>query len=104
MGAKYKPGNCIQVIMGNSNILEVFTKVTKINSLNKLCRQFNTNILAGCETQADWHQTSKEQQFRNVIDVGMETRSIVAHNVNEQIQRNQYGQCASYDGNGMLLC
>jgi hypothetical protein len=63
--------------------------------LNKLCHQFNTNILAGCKTQVDWHQASNEQQFRNVIGVGVETRSIVSYNVNEQMQRNQYGGCAT---------
>jgi hypothetical protein len=89
-----KPNNCVQVIMENFNSLGVFTKGTKINCLNKLCHQFNTNILAGCETQADWCQASEEQQFRNVIGMGMETRSIVAHNVNEQMHRNQYGRCA----------
>ena len=88
-----KPDNCIQVIIENFNSLGVFTKGTKINSLNKLCHQFNTDILAGCKTQADWRQTSKEQQFRNVIGMGMETRSIVTCNVNEQMQQNQYGGC-----------
>ncbi len=80
-----KPDNCVQVIMENFNSLEVFTKGTKINSLNKLCHQFNTDILAGCKTLADWRQASKKQQFRNVIGMGMETRSIVAHNVNERM-------------------
>ncbi len=65
----------------------------KINSLNKLCRQFNTDILAGCKTQADWQQAGEEQQFRNIIGVGMDTRSIVAHNVNERMQQNQHGGC-----------
>jgi hypothetical protein len=76
-----KPDNCVWVIMENFKSLGVFTKGTKINSLNKLCRQFNTDILAGCKTQADWRQASKEQQFRNVIGMGVETRSIVAHNI-----------------------
>ncbi len=82
-----KSNNCILVIMENCNKLGVFTKDTKINSLNKLCRQFNTDILEGCETQADWRQASEaeEQPFRNAIGVGMETRSIVAHNINEQM-------------------
>ena len=62
-----KSVNCVQVIIENSNTQRVFTKGTKINSLNKLCRQFNTNILEGCKTQVDWRQASKEQQFRNVI-------------------------------------
>jgi hypothetical protein len=35
----------------------------KINALNKLCRKFKTDILAGCKTQADWRQATKEQQF-----------------------------------------
>jgi hypothetical protein len=80
--------------MENFNSLGIFKKGTKINSLNKLCHQFNTDILAGCKTQVDWHQASEEQQFRNVIGVGMETRSIVAHNINERMQQNQYGGCA----------
>ncbi len=45
-----KPDDCIQVIMENFNSLGIFTKGTKINSLNKLCRRFNTNVLAGCKT------------------------------------------------------
>jgi hypothetical protein len=80
--------------MENFNSLGVFTKGTKINSLNKLCHQFNTDILAGCKTQADCFQASKEQQFKNIIGMGMETRSIVTHNINEQMQPNQYGGCA----------
>jgi hypothetical protein len=35
-----------------------------------------------------------EQQSRNVIGVGMETRSIVAHNVKKRMQWNQYGGCS----------
>jgi hypothetical protein len=79
--------------MENFNSLGIFTKGTKINSLNRLCRQFNADILAGCKTQADWQQAGEEQQFRNVIGVGMDTKSIVAHNVNKQMQRNQHGGC-----------
>jgi hypothetical protein len=89
-----QPDNCICVMMENFNSLAIFTKGTKTNSLNKLCRQFNVNILAGCKTQADWRQATKEQQFRNIIGVGMETWSIVAHNINEQMQCNQHGGCA----------
>jgi hypothetical protein len=89
-----KPDDCICVIMENFNSLGFFTKGTKINSLNKLCRKYNTDVLAGCETQADWRQATDEQQFRNLIGVGMENRSVVAYNVNECMQRNQHGGCA----------
>jgi hypothetical protein len=89
-----KPDNCIRVVMENFNSLGVFTNGVKINALNKLCRKFNTDILAGCKTQADWRQASNEQQFRNIIGVGMDTRSVVAHNINERMKRNQHGGCA----------
>ena len=89
-----KPDNCVRVVMENFNSLGVFTNGVKINALNKLCRKFNTDILAGCETQVDWRQATDEQQFRNLIGVGMDTRSIVAHNINERMQRNQHGGCA----------
>jgi hypothetical protein len=80
--------------MENFNSLGVFTKGTKINSLNKLCRKYNTDILAGWETQADWRQATDEQQFRNLIGVGMENRSVVGYNVNQRMQQNQHGGCA----------
>jgi hypothetical protein len=84
-----KPDACTWVIRENFNSLGVFTKGTKINSLNKLCRKYNTDVLAGCETQVDWRQATNEQQFWNLIGVGMENRSVVAYNVNECMQRNQ---------------
>ena len=91
-----KPDNCVCVIMENFNSLGVFTNRVKINVLNKLCRKkFNTDILAGCETQADWHQATDEQQFQNIIGIGMDTWSVVAHNINERMKRNnQHGGCA----------
>jgi hypothetical protein len=58
-----KPDNCVCVVMENFNSLGVFTNGVKINALNKLCRKFKTDILAGCGTQADWRQATKEQQF-----------------------------------------
>ncbi len=82
--------------MENFNSLGFFTKGTKINSLNKLCRKYNTDVLAGCKTQADWHQATDKQQFWNLIGVGMENRRVVAYNVNnnKRMQRNQHGGCA----------
>jgi hypothetical protein len=80
--------------MENFNSLGFFTKGTKINILNKLCQKYNTDVLTGCKTQSDWRQATDEQQFRNLIGVGMENRSVVAYNVNERMQRNQHGGCA----------
>jgi hypothetical protein len=89
-----KPDNCVQVIMEKFNSLGVFTNGTKINALNKICREFKADDLAGCETWADWRQATEEQQFKNILGVGMDTRSIVVHNINKQMQRNQHGGCA----------
>jgi hypothetical protein len=50
--------------------------------------------LAGCKTQADWRQATKEQQFRNIIGIGMETWSVISQNINEWMKRNQHGGCA----------
>jgi hypothetical protein len=58
-----KPDNFVCVMMENFNSLGIFTNGVKINALNKLCRKFKTDILAGCETQVDWHQATNEQQF-----------------------------------------
>ncbi len=80
--------------MENFNSLGFFTSGVKINASNKLCHEFKIDILAGCKTQADWHQATNEQQFRNIIAIGMVTRSIVAHNINERMQQNQHGGCA----------
>ena len=44
--------------------------------------------------QADWRQATNEQQFRNMIGIGMDTWSVVEYNINEQMQRNQHGGCA----------
>jgi hypothetical protein len=48
-----KPSDCVRVIMENFNSLGVFTNSTKINALNKICREFKADVLAGCKTQAD---------------------------------------------------
>jgi hypothetical protein len=72
----------------------VFTNGVKINALNELCRKFDTDILAGYKMQADWRQATDEQQFRNIIGIGMDTKSVIAHNINERMKRNQHGGCA----------
>ncbi len=61
--------------MENFNSLGVFTNGTKINALNKICREFKADVLAGCKTQADWQQATEteEQQFKNILGVGMDT-------------------------------
>ncbi len=42
----------------------------------------------------DWHMVPQSQQFYNLFGAGMETRSIVAHNINECMWPNQFGGCA----------
>ncbi len=80
--------------MENFNSLGFFTNGVKINALNKLCHKFKMDILTGCKMQIDCHQATDEQQFQNIIGIGMDTQSVVAHNINERMQRNQHGGCA----------
>jgi hypothetical protein len=92
----------LSITMVNSMILYLLLMVSINGSvhvafeaqLESPVQKFRTDILAGCETQADWRQATDEQQFRNIIGVGMDTRSVVAHNINERMQRNQHGGCA----------
>jgi hypothetical protein len=65
-----KPDNCVQVIMETFNSLGVFTNGTKINALNKICREFKADVLAWCETQADWCQATEEQQLKIFLESG----------------------------------
>ncbi len=73
------------MIIENFNSLGVFTNGTKINALNKICREFKADVLAGCKTQADWRQATEEQQFEDILGVGMDMRIIVAHNIDKQM-------------------
>jgi hypothetical protein len=52
------------------------------------------DILCGCETQVDCRQVPELHKFHNLIGAGMQTRSIVVHNINKQMRVNQYGGCA----------
>ncbi len=42
----------------------------------------------------DWRMVPQSQQFYNLFGAGMETRSVVAHNINERMWPNQFGGCA----------
>ncbi len=62
--------------------------------MNNLCRDFKVDMLCGCETQVDWRMVPNSCHFNKLFGVGTETRSIVAHNINERMLTNQYGGCA----------
>ena len=88
-----KPDHSISIVMENFNSLCVTSGNSKINAINNLCRDFKVDILCGCETQVDWCQVPESRRFHNLIGAGMQTRSIVAHNINERMRVNQYGGC-----------
>ena len=91
---RLKPSHTIRVAMENFNSLCVLSGNEKINELNNLCREYTVDILCGCETQIDWRQVPQARKFQNLFGVGTETRSVVAHNVNERMRPNQFGGCA----------
>ena len=89
-----KPAHAIQIVMENFNSLCVTSGNAKITALNNMCRKYRVDILCGCETQINWRQVPQSRKFHNLFGAGTETRSVVAHNINERMQPNQFGGCA----------
>jgi hypothetical protein len=89
-----KPSNLIRLVMENFNSLCVTSGNKKITTINNLCHNFKADMLCGCETQVDWRMVPNSCHFNNLFGVGTETRSAVAHNINERMLTNQYGGCA----------
>ncbi len=85
-----KPTHSIQIVMENINSLNVVSGNAKVNAINNLCHDFKVDILCGCETQVDWRMVPQDQRFHNLFGVGTETRSVVAHNIDECRQQNQF--------------
>jgi hypothetical protein len=65
----------------------------KIRQLNKLCRDYGVDLLAGCETRTDWRYVIREEdRFCNLLGDGQPTRGVCLSNVNDQkIKRDQWG-------------
>ena len=91
---RLKPSHSIRIAMENFNSLCVLSGNEKINELNNICREYTVDILCGCETQIDWRQVPQARKFQNLFGAGTETRSVVAHNINERMRPNQFGGCA----------
>ncbi len=86
-----KPAHTIRIAMENFNSLCVMSGNVKITALNNMCREYKVDILCGCETQIIWQQVPQSSKFHNLFGAGTETRSVVAHNINERMQPNQFG-------------
>jgi hypothetical protein len=89
-----KPAHSIRIVMENFNSLRVTSGNSKINAINNLLCDFKADMLCGCETQVDWRMVPQDWRFHNLFGRGAETRSIVAHNINERMRTNQFGGCA----------
>jgi hypothetical protein len=88
------PAHSVCIVIENFNSLRVMSGNAKVNAINNLCHDFNVDILCGCKTQVNWRMVPQDQRFHNLFGVGIETRSVVAHNINQRIQQNQFGGCA----------
>jgi len=91
---RLKPDNCFCLMFENWNSLGVFTRKDKINQINDMSRQYEVDMIAGCETQADWRFAPEEQQFENLFGVGQNSRSVVGYNKTESLSRDQKGGTA----------
>ena len=57
-------------------------------------REYGADILAGCETQADWRFASDTQKFGNLFGQAQEKRHVAANNTTEKVKRDQKGGTA----------
>jgi hypothetical protein len=89
-----KPAHSICIVMENFNSLRKSSKNAKVNAINNLCRDFKVDILCGCKTQVDWQMVPQACCFHNLFGVGLETRSVVAHNISKRMQQYQFRGCA----------
>lgn len=90
-----KESDLIRILFENFNSLGVFTGDSKISAVDKLCRGFKTDILAGCEVQCDWRFVEDEdRKFHNLFGAGMDTKSVVGYNTTEKTVRDQKGGTA----------
>jgi hypothetical protein len=89
-----KPEHLIKIAMKHFISLCILLRNTKVTPINNLCQDFKVDLLCGCKMQVDWQQVPQARRFHNLFGVGMDTRSIVAHNINELNTRNQFGGCA----------
>jgi len=92
---KQKPPNVIRGVLENFNSLEVFTGMQngdrKAKTIDRLCRDYDADFLAGTEPQADWRFAPEERQFKNLLGKGRQTQSVVGYNSTEELERSQAG-------------
>ena len=97
--SKTKPDDTVRVMIENFNILRVFAtgraSRKKIRRLKRLHKEYDIDLLAGCETQCDWRFADDHQKFANLFGQGQERRSVVGYNTTEEkIARRQHGGTA----------
>lgn len=57
------------------------------------------DTLAGCETQADWRQVDRESHFCDLFGFGQQKKSIVGHNITEEVLKTPRNQ---HEGTAMV--
>ena len=83
------PNDVVQVMHKNFSSLGLFTEGPawhkKVRQLNKLMADYGVDVLASCETQADWQFVKKEEdRFCNLFGNGQPTHGSHAFNINDQ--------------------
>ena len=91
-----KPNDAWRLMFENWNSLGIFTGQSKVAKINRLCKHYSVDTLAGCEAQCDWRQVEEyESRFENVFGAGQQYKKwSVGHNVTERTVRDQKGGTA----------
>ena len=67
-------------------------KGRKIRQINKLMKEYNVDVMAGCKTRVDWRFTEPTMNgFDCLFAQDQQRRGVCAHNINEYVCRDQWG-------------
>ncbi len=91
---KHKPDGYVRLMFENWNSLGVFTHNWKLDCLNYMIKDFQVDLVAGCETQCNWNLVPPQRQFLHLLCPGISTVGLASHNSTETINREQMGGTA----------
>jgi hypothetical protein len=67
-------------------------KGRKVCQINKLMKEYNVDVTAGCKTRGNWRFTEPTTNgFDSLFAQGQQRRGVCAHNINEYVHRDQWG-------------
>ena len=80
---KKKANDKVRVIFENWSTLMLWKSNERMEAINQLCKQFETDILLGAEHQTDFQFVEEEQKIENLLCEGQQSRGRAGYNTPE---------------------